>query len=208
MTASSRGSRIFPGLPPHSAGQKIGLYGGSFNPAHQGHRQVSLFALKRLALDQIWWLVSPGNPLKDVAGLAAQDERMGKAADIARHPRIVITGAEAAFRTRYTADLIRILKQRAPAARFVWLMGSDNLLQFHRWEDWRAIADCVPLAIVNRPGSLSAALSARAAQALWRHRVDEADAARLAWREPPAWLFLTGPRTPASSTALRAADMS
>jgi nicotinate-nucleotide adenylyltransferase len=196
-------SRVFAGLPPHSAGQKIGLYGGSFNPAHRGHRQVSLFALKRLGLHQVWWLVSPGNPLKDVTGLPSQHERMVKAAAIAAHPRIVITGAEAALRTRYTADFIRIVRQRAASARFVWLMGSDNLLQFHRWEDWRAIADFVPLAVINRPGSLTAAMAARAAQALWRYRVDEADALMLATREPPAWTFLTGPRTAASSTALR-----
>ena len=203
MSDLAPASRIYPGLPPHPAGARIGLYGGSFNPAHQGHRQVSLLALKRLGLHRIWWLVSPGNPLKDISALPPQRERMQRAAEVAAHPRIVITGAEAALRTRYTADFIRIVTQRAPSSRFVWLMGSDNLLQFHRWEDWRAIADRVPLAIVNRPGSLTAAMTARAAQVLARHRVDEADALTIALREPPAWVFLTGPRTAASSTALR-----
>ncbi len=203
MRDGVRASRVFSGLPPHADGQSVGLYGGSFNPPHAGHRQVSLFALKRLGLHQMWWLVSPGNPLKDVAGLPPQKERMQKASEVAAHPRIVITGAEAAFRTRYTADFLRVLKQRAAVARFVWVMGSDNLLQFHRWEDWRAIADFVPIAVVNRPGALTAAMSARAAQALGRYRVDEADAPTLATREPPAWIFLTGPRTAASSTALR-----
>jgi nicotinate-nucleotide adenylyltransferase len=199
-----RESRIFAGLPPHAEGQKIGLYGGSFNPAHTGHRQVSLFALKRLALDQIWWLVTPGNPLKDVAELPPLQKRMQRAAEVAASPRILVTGVEAALRTRYTADLIEALERRAASARFVWIMGSDNLNQFHRWEKWREIAAAVPIAVVNRPGSLAAALSARAAQALARRRIDEADAPLLAYQTPPAWVFLTGPRNAASSSALRA----
>lgn len=203
MKGGFRASRIFAGLPPHGDGQKIGLYGGSFNPAHIGHRQVSLFALKRLALDRIWWLVTPGNPLKDAAGLPPLQERMQRAAEIAASPRIVVTGAEAAFRTRYTADLIEALERHAASARFVWIMGSDNLDQFHRWEKWREIAAAVPIAVVNRPGSLAAALSAPAAQALARHRIDEADAPLLAYQTPPSWVFLTGPRNAASSTALR-----
>lgn len=204
MTRSPRDSRIFPDLPPHGAGQRIGLYGGSFNPAHDGHRHVSLFALRRLGLHQVWWLVTPGNPLKDLRALSPFEDRMGRAAAAAAHPRIVITGAERGFRTRYTADLIDILRERAPATRFVWLMGSDNLAQFHHWERWREVANAVPIAVVNRPGFLNAPLSARAAQALGDRRVDEGDAAVLAHRRPPAWTFLTGPRTPASSTALRA----
>ncbi len=196
-------SRIFRGLPPHGAGQAIGLFGGSFNPPHAGHRQASLYALRRLGLDQLWWMVTPGNPLKKNGGLAPLLARMQAAAEIASHPRIVISGAEAGFRTRYTADLIQILKQRQPATRFVWIMGSDSLTEFHRWEDWRRLAASVPIAIVNRPRSLAAPLSARAPQALGRYRVDADDARTLPDREPPAWLFLTGPRTAASSTALR-----
>jgi nicotinate-nucleotide adenylyltransferase len=196
-------SRIFRGVPPHKAGQKIGLYGGSFNPAHPGHRQASILALRRLGLDQIWWLVTPANPLKDADNLPPQAERMQQAAEVAEHPRIVISGAEAVLRTRYTADLIRNLRRRAANVSFVWIMGADNLAQLHRWEDWREIAKRVPMAVVNRPGHLLAPLSARAAQAIRGYRVDEGDAQVLAHRAPPAWTFLTGPRTPVSSTALR-----
>ncbi|HEX9906046.1 MAG TPA: nicotinate-nucleotide adenylyltransferase [Propylenella sp.] len=203
MTATPAPSRLFRGLPPYGRGERIGLFGGTFNPAHPGHRVASLLALNRLKLDRIWWLVTPGNPLKEAAGVPSLDRRMRKAAEMAAHPRIVISGVEETFRTRYTADLIRILRERVPGIRFVWIMGSDNLAQFHRWENWRRIAAEVPIAVVNRPGSLSAALSAPAAQALRRYRVDEQDAGTLAERSPPAWVFLTGPRSPASSTALR-----
>jgi nicotinate-nucleotide adenylyltransferase len=196
-------SRIFAGLPPYSGGQRIGLLGGSFNPPHPGHRQLSLFALRRLALNRIWWLVTPGNPLKDVAKLPGLADRMAQAAKIAASPRIVVTGAEAALGTRYTADFIRHLKRRAGSVHFVWIMGSDNLVQLHLWEDWREIAASVPIAVVNRPGSLLAPLSARAARALAPYRIDEADAPMLAGREPPAWVFLNGRRNPVSSTALR-----
>ena len=197
-------SRIFADLPPHAPGQRVGLYGGSFNPAHAGHRHVSLLALRRLRLDQIWWLVTPGNPLKDVTALPPQARRMAAAAEIAAHPRIMISGAERGFRTRYTADLIRILTARTPTVRFVWIMGSDNLAQLHRWERWQDIAWSVPIAVVNRPGFLAEALATPAAQALRRFRIDEADAALLAGAEPPVWCFLTGRRTAASSTAIRA----
>jgi nicotinate-nucleotide adenylyltransferase len=196
-------SRIYRGLPPHGAGQAIGLFGGSFNPPHAGHRQASLFALRRLGLDQLWWMVTPGNPLKENGSLAPLGERMRAAAEIAAHPRIAISGAEAGFRTRYTADLIQILKERQPDTHFVWIMGSDSLTEFHRWEDWQRIAASVPIAVVNRPRSLSAPLSSRAALALGRYRIDAEDAKTLARRQPPAWAFLTGPRTAASSTALR-----
>ena len=196
-------SRMYRGLPPHGAGQAIGLFGGSFNPPHAGHRQASLFALRRLGLDQLWWMVTPGNPLKRNGGLAPLVERMRAAAEVASHPRIAISGAEAEFRTRYTADLIEILKQRQPGTRFVWIMGSDSLTDFHRWEDWRRLAASMRGAVVNRPRSLAAPLSSRAALALARYRVDPEDARTLPDRETPAWVFLTGPRTAASSTALR-----
>ena len=199
MTAS----RIYPGLPPHGPGQRIGLFGGSFNPPHKGHREASLFALQKLALDRVWWMVSPGNPLKEESP-PALEKRLEAAARLAKHPRIEISGAEAMFRTRYTADLVDRLKQRAPATRFVWLMGGDNLGQFHLWERWREIARSVPIAVINRPGHLAAPLTAPAAQALAAYRIDEADAATLADRCPPAWIYLTGARTAASSSALRA----
>ena len=196
-------SRVFPGLPPFGRGQRIGLYGGSFNPAHDGHRHVSVAALRLLGLDAVWWLVTPANPLKDGRELAPIDERARFAARVAAHPRIAVSCAEQVFGTTYTADFIRILRRRAPDAHFVFLMGSDNLATFHRWERWREIAGALPLAVFNRPGSLAAPLSAPAAQALAPYRVDASDAAFLAELAPPAWAFLVAPRTAASSTALR-----
>lgn len=203
MSVGSLESRAFPALPPYGRGQRIGLFGGSFNPAHQGHRQVSLTALRLLRLDAIWWLVTSANPLKDGRELAPIAERAARAAAIAAHPRIAVTCVEQAFGTRYTADFIRILRQRAPSAGFVFIMGSDNLTTFHHWERWREIAESVPIAVFNRPGSLAAALSAPAAEALARHRVDASDAPRLADIPPPAWTLLVAPRTSASSTAIR-----
>ncbi|MYZ48662.1 nicotinate-nucleotide adenylyltransferase [Rhizobiales bacterium L72] len=182
---------------------RVGLYGGSFNPAHAGHRHVSLLALRRLSLDQVWWLVTPGNPLKMTGGLPPQRERMAQAAAVARHPRIAVTGLEAEIGTRFTADLVAWLAERLPLVRFVWIMGSDNLCQFDRWERFEAIAGTVPLAVVNRPGSLAAPLAARAAHRLARWRIPEAESHVLADLAPPAWVYLTGPRTRLSSTAVR-----
>ncbi len=203
MSDASRTSRVFTGLPPHYAGQTIGLFGGTFNPPHAGHRQASLLALRRLGLDQLWWMVTPGNPLKKNGSIPSLSARMHKAAEAAAHPRIMISGAEQGFRTRYTADLIQILKERSPKTHFVWIMGSDSLMEFHRWEDWRRLAWSVPIAIVNRPRSLVAPLTARAAQAFRRYRVDGDDSRRLPRLDPPAWVFLTGPRAAVSSTELR-----
>ena len=203
QSSKVRSSRIFAGVPPHGAGQAIGLLGGSFDPAHGGHRCISEIALRRLGLDALWWMVTPGNPLKDVAALPPLGARMRKAAALAAHPRITISGAEAGLGTRFTADLVGILKARSPTVRFIWIMGSDNLAQFHRWEAWRDIAAAVPIAVVNRPGFLASALNARAAQALAARRIDEADALRLADCTPPAWVVLGGPRSGLSSTAIR-----
>jgi nicotinate-nucleotide adenylyltransferase len=196
-------SRVYRGLPPFGRGQRIGLYGGSFNPAHDGHRHVSVAALRLLGLDAVWWLVTPANPLKENRELAPIEERTRLAARIAAHPRIAVSRAEQAFGTTYTADFIRILGQRAPDAHFVFLMGGDNLATFHRWERWREIAASLPIAVFNRPGSLAAPLSAPAAQALAPYRVDASDAPFLAGMAPPAWAYLIAPRTAASSTALR-----
>jgi nicotinate-nucleotide adenylyltransferase len=195
-------SRIFAGLPPTGDGQAIGLLGGTFNPPHEGHRRISMLALTRLGLDRLWWMVTPGNPLKENGSLGRQGDRARRAASVAADPRIVVSTAEQAFGTRYTADLVRILRSRA-SARFVWIMGSDNLAQFHLWEDWRGIAASLPIVVINRPGHLAAALSSRAAITLARYRVDELDASTLADCEPPVWTFINGPRSPASSTALR-----
>ncbi|WP_051630286.1 nicotinate-nucleotide adenylyltransferase [Afifella pfennigii] len=203
MNQATRSSRVFAGLPPHGAGQRIGLYGGSFNPPHEGHRQTSLKALYRLKLDAVWWLVTPGNPLKEAQGLKPLSERMRAAAELAAHPRFFITGIEARWRLRYTADFLTRLTARLPATRFVWIMGSDNLQGFHRWEDWNEIAATVPIAVVPRPQSLTALLSSRAAVALRRYRLPTIFAPLLADCVPPAYIVLDGPRTGASSTALR-----
>lgn len=191
-------------LPPFSGGMRIGLFGGSFNPAHQGHRAVSLLALRRLRLDRIWWLVTPGNPLKDARDLAALDVRIETAASIARHPRIVVTGLEADIGTRYTFETISFLKARCRGVHFVWMMGADNFPGFHFWQRWRDIGKLVPIAVIDRPGSTLVAPNSRAAQMFAPYRIDESRAACLADMKPPAYVFLHGPRSALSSTALRA----
>jgi nicotinate-nucleotide adenylyltransferase len=193
-------------LPPHSDGMRIGLLGGSFNPPHQAHRAISLFALKRLQLDRVWWLVTPGNPLKDNGGLHALAERVEAARKMAGDPRIEISCLEAVIGTRYTADTINYLRKRASRLRFVWIMGADNLAQFHRWQNWQRIAAQVPIAVIDRPPQSFRGLTAPAAQALARYRIPETYAARLADRRPPAWVFLTGLKLNLSSTGLRNPD--
>lgn len=190
-------------LPPHAPGLRIGLYGGSFNPAHAGHLHVSRVALRRLRLDRLWWMVTPGNPLKSRRDVPSLAERVASAAAVARHPRIDVTGFEAAIGSPFTVDTLRVLTRRCPGLRFVWIMGADSLAAFHRWQDWRAIAALVPIAVVDRPGWSLPALSSRAARALAGSRLPEAEAASLADCRPPAWMFLHGPLSPLSSTALR-----
>lgn len=160
-------------------------------------------ALARLRLDRIWWLVTPGNPLKELAGLPPLSERLAAARALALHPRIAVTGLEAAIGARYTLDTLEFLTGRAPGVRFVWLMGADNLAQFDRWRGWRRIAELMPFAVIDRPGWTLKAAHARAAQALARFRIDESDAALLPDLPPPAWTFLHGPRSTLSSTVLR-----
>jgi nicotinate-nucleotide adenylyltransferase len=190
-------------LPPHLPGLSVGLFGGSFNPAHDGHRLASLTALRRLRLDRVWWLVSPGNPLKDNARLPGLAERIGQAQAVASHARIEVTGIEASLRTRYTADTLRALKRRCPGVDFVWIMGSDNLAGFHRWNEWRAIAAMMPIAVIDRPGSTHSAIASPAAHLLSRWRLPESRAASLPGMKPPAWVFLHGKRSALSSTMLR-----
>lgn len=185
---------------------RIGLLGGSFNPPHAAHRAISLFAMKRLQLDRVWWLVSPGNPLKDKRNLHDLAERAAAATAVADHPRIDVTCLESVIGTRYTVDTITYLRQRCSEARFVWIMGADNLAQFHRWESWQRIAAEVPLAVVDRPPQSFQGLAAVAAQALGRYRVPERDAGSLADMKPPAWVFLTGLKLNLSSTGLRNPD--
>ncbi|WP_336488175.1 nicotinate-nucleotide adenylyltransferase [Methylobacterium nigriterrae] len=192
-------------LPPSAPGQRIGLYGGSFNPAHLGHRHVSLTALRRLGLDRIWWLVTPGNPLKDRGLLAPLAARAALAREVAADPRIAVTAFEAEIGARFTRETLRYLRARRPGVRFVWIMGADSLASFHRWRGFREIAGLMPIAIVDRPGFTLPAPGAPAARALARYRVPERDALQLATMTPPAWIFLHGPRSPMSSTALRTA---
>ena len=193
-------------IPPHADGMRIGLLGGSFNPPHAAHRAISLFALKRLGLDRMWWLVSPGNPLKDTSGLTALTDRMTAAKRVANDPRIDISCLEAVIGTRYTHDTIVYLRQRCADLNFVWIMGADNLAQFHRWENWQGIAADVPVAVIDRPPVSLRALASPAAQALARYRIPERDAGLLAGRRAPAWAFLTGLKSTLSSTGLRNAD--
>ena len=193
----------FTRLPVFGRGQAIGLLGGSFNPAHEGHRLISEIALSRLGLDSVWWLVTPGNPLKSPEELEALDARLAVARRTARDPRIKVVDFEAEIGSHYTYQTLRYLRRRAPGVRFVWIVGADNLAQFHRWRRWREIADLAPILVVDRPGSTLRALSSRAALALQRWRWRERDALRFASASPPAILFLHGPRSDLSSTILR-----
>jgi len=192
-------------LPPHTPGLKVGLFGGSFDPAHEGHRNASLLALRRLGLDRVWWLVSPGNPLKDTSALPTLATRIAAAKKIARDRRIVVTGLEAAIGACFTYQTILYLKARCPGVRFVWIMGADNLASFERWKHWRTIAASVPIAIIDRPGSTLSAPHSLAALTLARYRYDESDGLIFPLASPPALIFLHGPRSQLSSTALREA---
>ena len=191
-------------LPPHGPGLRIGLLGGSFNPPHEAHLAASLLVMRRLGLDRIWWLVTPGNPLKDTRALPPLAERMAAARRVATHPRVDVTDLEAAIGTRFTADTLAWLTRHFPAVRFVWIMGADNLAQFHLWQNWRDIAETVPIAVVDRFGASYAAASSPAAQALAAARIRESDARSLADRRPPAWVYLHGLKSQLSSTAIRA----
>jgi len=185
---------------------RIGLLGGSFNPPHAAHRAISLFAIKRLKLDRVWWLVTPGNPLKDRGGLRDLDARAEAALKMAGDPRIDVSRLESVIGTHYTVDTIGYLRRRACRLRFVWIMGADNLAQFHRWKNWQRIASEVPIAVIDRPPQSFRALAAPAAQALARYRLPENEAGRLADRRAPAWVFLTGMKLNLSSTGLRNPD--
>jgi nicotinate-nucleotide adenylyltransferase len=193
-------------IPLFNKRMRIGLLGGSFNPPHAAHRAISLFALKRLHLDRVWWLVTPGNPLKDNGGLHDLDERVEAARQMANDPRIDVSCLEAVIGTSYTFDTIAYLRRRTSGLRLVWIMGADNLAQFHRWQNWRRIAAEVPIAVIDRPPQSFRALSAPAAQALAHYRLPENRAGRLADQRAPAWVFLTGMKLDLSSTGLRNPD--
>ncbi|WP_417767983.1 nicotinate-nucleotide adenylyltransferase [Stappia sp.] len=208
MRATATGQRGDPrtAIPHAEPGNVIGLFGGSFNPPHSGHRLVADVALSRLGLDQLWWLVTPGNPLKDHSQLAPLGERLDAVAAIARHPRMRVTALEARLGTSYSARSLALLAQKRPQLRFIWIMGADNLAGFHRWQDWRGLMESMPVAVIDRPGATLSALWSPAAQTFARWRIDEADAAMLASAQAPAWTFLHGPRDPSSSTRIRAGE--
>lgn len=185
---------------------RIGLLGGSFNPAHEGHRHISLEALRRLQLDEVWWLVSPQNPLKPVADMASLDARLASARLVARHPRIRPLALEARLGTTYTIDTVAKLQRRWPHKRFVWVMGADNLAQFHRWRSWRRLAASVPIAVMARPHYIGDSLFAPAMAWLRRFRRDAADAKNWTRWKLPAIVFLNIRLSPQSATAIRARD--
>jgi nicotinate-nucleotide adenylyltransferase len=201
--AESVPSRDLLRLPAHCPGMRIGIFGGSFDPPHAGHLAVSHVALRALGLDQVWWLVSPKNPLKPTAPSQDLARRIDAARRLADHPRIHVTGIEAALGTQYTVDTIGELILRLNGIDLVWMMGADSLADFHHWRDWSAIAASVPIAVFNRPGSALRALASPAAKSLSKARIPERAAATLAQTPAPAWVFLSKPHIPLSSTALR-----
>ncbi len=192
-------------LPAFQPGMRIGLFGGSFDPPHEGHLAVSSVGLDALGLDQVWWLVSPQNPLKPNAPSSDLSRRIAAARELARDPRIRVTGIEAALGTTFTAETLAHLLPRMPGVASVWMMGADNLQSFHRWRDWQVIAASLPIAVFNRPGMALRALSSPTAHTLWQSRIRSADARSLASKPPPAWVFLPSPHIAISSTALRGA---
>ncbi|MEM1140748.1 MAG: nicotinate-nucleotide adenylyltransferase [Pseudomonadota bacterium] len=184
-------------------GMRIGVLGGSFNPAHDGHLHISSLAIKQLRLHQIWWLVSPQNPLKSTAGMAAFAKRYASAQKLAIDPRIEISDLELQFGTRYTAETLRCIVSRYPGGRFVWLMGADNFLQIPHWQDWQAIFHTMPIGIFARAPFETRARLCKAAQRFWDARIDPSDADLLPTLKAPAWMFVAGQLHPQSSTALR-----
>lgn len=191
----------FPFLRP---GMSVGLLGGSFDPPHKAHVHVTLEALKVFGLDRVWWLVSPANPLKS-RGPAPFEARFEAARAIMRHPRVTVTGVECDLGTRYTAQTIAALKDRYPGVRFVWLMGADNLAQFHRWRDWRRIMQTVPVGVLARPGDRISARMSPAAKIFREHRIAGSASQLLARADAPGWCFVNMPMMDMSSTMIRKA---
>ncbi|RMA41277.1 nicotinate-nucleotide adenylyltransferase [Rhodophyticola porphyridii] len=191
------------GFPNARPGMRVGLFGGSFDPPHAGHVHVSREALKRFELDRVWWLVSPGNPLK-AEGPARLDRRMAAARALVRHPRVEVTDIEARLGTRYTGATLERMFALYPGVRFVWLMGADNLASFHRWQRWEWIMRNVPVGVMARPGQRISARTSKAAQVFRRHKLPAAAASRLAMSDPPAWCFLNVPMLDVSSSEIRA----
>ncbi len=205
-SASVGGARVASAdlrVPPCLPGMRIGLLGGSFNPPHLGHLHVARTALARLGLDRLWVMVTPGNPLKDRAGLPDLARRVAATRRLMDDPRITVTAFEAAYGSPYSWRTVDRLVRAHPGARFVWVMGGDNLAGFHRWQSWRRIAATLPIAVVDRPEASLAPLRSLAARALAPWRRPEHDAPVLALEKAPAWTFLHAPRVDLSSTELR-----
>lgn len=188
------------GWPVARRGMVVGLLGGSFDPAHAGHVHITTEAMKRFGLDRVWWLVSPGNPLKAKAP-RPMAERLARSRALMRHPRVEITDLEAHLGTRHTAQTLRALQRRYPGVRFVWLMGADNLVQFHRWDDWRWIMKSVPVGVLARPGWGVQGRLGRAARAFGNCRTTPEQLGRT---DAPAWAFADLPMVDVSSSAIRA----
>ena len=186
--------------------KRVGLFGGSFNPAHEGHLQLSLAAIGALALDELWWLVSPGNPLKDRQDMAPYEARFSSAEALAGGTAIIVSDFERRAGTRFSVDTLRALLGEHPDDRFIWLMGADSVAQFHRWKDWRTIAQMLPIAVLPRPGYDAAARAASATG--WLSAFVRPDSHAKDWTEwsPPAIVYLRLPTNPTSSTSLRALD--
>jgi nicotinate-nucleotide adenylyltransferase len=191
------------GLPIATRGMVIGLLGGSFDPAHAGHAHLTREALKRFGLDRVWWLVSPGNPLK-ARQPAPMADRLAQARNVMRHPRVIVTDIEARLGTRYTAQTIAALQARYPGVRFVWLMGADNLAQFHRWDRWRWIMQSVPIGVLARPGSRIDARLSKAAECFAGARLHPNQARLLGQGPAPRWSFANMPMVNLSSSSIRA----
>ncbi|TYB82534.1 nicotinate-nucleotide adenylyltransferase [Maritimibacter fusiformis] len=191
-------------IPHARPGEVIGLLGGSFDPAHDGHAHITREALKRFRLDRVWWLVSPGNPLK-AHGPAPMERRLARARAVIDDPRVVITDIEERLGTRYTAETLERLFCLYPQARFVWLMGADNLAGFHLWENWQDIFEALPIGVIARPGDRVAARMSPAARRYRAARLPGSGAGRLALAEPPAWCLINVPMVDTSSSAIRAA---
>ena len=203
LTPAALGAALDGRCPPDGA--RIGLLGGSFNPAHDGHLEISKAALRSLGLDRVWWLVSPQNPLKSSDDMAPLAARLASAQAAAKDPRILPTGLETALGTAYTADTLQALVRLLPRVHFVWLMGADNLIQVHKWQHWPQIFNTVAVAVFDRPSYASRALSGRAALSFARYRLKEGSARRLAEERPPAWVFIRCRLNPRSATEIRAA---
>ena len=186
-------------------GARVGLLGGSFNPAHAGHLHISRRALQLLGLDSVWWLVSCQNPLKPKTGMAPFERRLARAMEVADHPRIVVTDIERRLGIRYTVEVLTRLKSMFPSTRFVWIMGADNLYGCHRWRHWTRIFRSVPIAIFDRRIYSLRAVAGVAAKRYERFRLPEHRARSLAFRQPPAWILIRGGRHPESASAIRAA---